>query len=73
MVKVTQAANLDSGYLESAMVKLRGLSPESQAAIASLVYRLAMVLPKAYRYEKNSKEKKKGGNEKHEKQKTVIK
>ena len=41
MVKRTQAASLDSGKLESAMAKLRGLSQESQIAITSIIDKLA--------------------------------
>ena len=42
MAKGTQAASLDSGSLESAVEKLRGLSQESQATVASIINRLAL-------------------------------
>ena len=43
MVKGAQAVVSDGGNLESAMTKLRGLSQESQVAIATIIDRLAVV------------------------------
>ena len=43
MWKGTQVPSVEGGYLESVMARLSGLSQESQAAVAAVIDRLALI------------------------------